>query len=46
MAVHVAGMGESRGAHRVLMEKPVGRRPLERPRSRWKGNVKMDVQEV
>jgi hypothetical protein len=27
--------GESRGAYRVVVEKPEGRRPLARPRRRW-----------
>ena len=39
-------MGEGRGVYRVLMEKPVGRRPLGRPRRRWEDNIKMDLQEV
>jgi hypothetical protein len=39
-------MGEDRGVHRVLMGKPEGKRPLGRPRRRWKDNIKMDVQEV
>jgi hypothetical protein len=26
--------------------KPEGNRPLERPRSRWKANIKMDLQEI
>jgi hypothetical protein len=26
--------------------KPEGKRPLERPRSKWVDNVKMDLQEV
>jgi hypothetical protein len=26
--------------------RPEGRRPLERPRSRWEDNIKMDLQEV
>ena len=33
-AGHVARMGEDRGVHRVLVGKPEGRRPLERPRRR------------
>jgi hypothetical protein len=37
-------MGERRGAYRVLVGKPEGRRPLERPRRRWKDNIKMDLQ--
>jgi len=28
------------------VEKPEGKRPLERPRRRWEGNITMDVQEV
>ena len=43
---HVARMGEGRGVHRVLVGKPEGKRPLRRPRRRWEGNIKMDLQEV
>ena len=32
--------------YRVLVGKPEGRRPLGRPRFRWKDNIKMDLQEV
>ena len=32
--------------HRVLLEKPEGKRPLGRPRRRWEDNTKMDLQEV
>jgi hypothetical protein len=39
-------MGEGRGAHRILVERPEGRRPLGRPRRRWEDNIKMDLQEV
>jgi hypothetical protein len=45
-AGHVAHMGKERGAHRGLVGKPEGQRPLERPRRRWKDNIKMDSQEV
>ena len=45
-AGHVAHMGEMRGIHRVLVGKPEGKRPLVRPRHRWKDNIKMDLQEV
>jgi hypothetical protein len=31
---HVAYMGEKRGMYRVLVGKPEGKRPLERPRRR------------
>ena len=33
-AVHVAHMGEERGAYRALVGKPAGKRPLWRPRRR------------
>jgi hypothetical protein len=39
-------MGEGRGVHRVLVEKPEGKRPLVRPRRRWEDNIQMDLQEV
>jgi hypothetical protein len=45
-AGHVARMGERRGAYRALVGKPEGTRPLERPRSRWEDNIKMDIREV
>ena len=32
--------------YRVLVGKPEGKRPLGRPRRRWKDNIKMDLQEV
>ena len=39
-------MGEERGVYRVLLGKPEGRRPMERPRRRWVYNIRMDLQEV
>jgi len=39
-------MGEGRGAYRVLLGKPEGKRPLGRPRHRWEDNIKLDLQEV
>jgi hypothetical protein len=30
----------------VVFHEPEGRRPLGRPRHRWKDNIKMDLQEV
>ena len=35
----VARMGERRFAYRVLVGKPEGRRPLGKPRRRWKDNI-------
>jgi hypothetical protein len=45
-AGHVARIGEDRGVHRVLVGKPEGKRPLGRPRRRWKDNIKIYLQEV
>ena len=42
----MANMGEERGVYRVLVGKPEGKRPMGRPRLRWKDNIKMDLQEV
>jgi hypothetical protein len=42
----VASMGEKRGACRILVGRPEGRRPLGRPRRRWEDNIKMDLQYV
>ena len=35
-----------RGAYRVLVGKPEGKKPLGRPRRRWVDNIRMDLQEV
>ncbi|KAJ4451163.1 hypothetical protein ANN_02605 [Periplaneta americana] len=45
-AGHVARMGESRNAYRVLVGRPEGKRPLGRPRRRWEDNIKMNLREV
>jgi hypothetical protein len=45
-AGHVARMGEKRGAFRILVARPEGRRPLGRRRRRWEHNIKMDLHDV
>jgi hypothetical protein len=45
-AGHVARMGETRNAYRILVGKPEGKRPLGRPRRRWLDNIKMDLGEI
>jgi hypothetical protein len=45
-AGHVARMGEGRGAYRVLVGRPEGKRSLGRPRRRWEDNIKMDLREI
>jgi hypothetical protein len=38
--------GEGRDVYRVLVGKPEGKRTVGRPRRRWEGNIKADIQEV
>jgi hypothetical protein len=38
-AGHVALIGETRNAYRILVVKPEGKRPLGRPRRRWVDNM-------
>ena len=42
----MARMEEGRGVHKVLVGKPEGQRPLGRPRRKWEGKNKMDLEEV
>ncbi len=39
-------MGARRGAYRVLVVKPEGKRQLGIQRRRWGNNIKIDLQEV
>jgi hypothetical protein len=45
-AEHVAWMEEMRNAYKILVEKPEGKRPLGRSRSRWEDNIRMNVRET
>jgi hypothetical protein len=45
-AGHVARVGEWRNVYRVLVGKPEGKIPLERPRRRWEDRIKMDLREI
>jgi hypothetical protein len=38
-------MGEERKLYKVLVGKPEGKRPLERPRRRWEDGIRMDFRE-
>jgi hypothetical protein len=42
----VARMGEERILYKVLVGKPEGKRPLVRPRPRWKDGIRMDITET
>jgi hypothetical protein len=45
-AGHVANIGQERNVYRVLVGKPEGKRPLERPRRRWEDGIKTDLREI
>jgi hypothetical protein len=45
-AGHVARMGEGRDLYRVLLGKPKGKRPLERPSRRWDDGIRIDLGEI
>jgi hypothetical protein len=38
-----SSIGEKRNEYRTFVGKPEGKRPLERPRRRWAGNIKMEL---
>jgi hypothetical protein len=43
----ICGMNvEKMNMYRLLVGKPEGKRPLERPRCRWIDNIKMDLLEI
>jgi hypothetical protein len=45
-AGHVARTGEGRGVYRISVRRLEGKRPLGRPRCRWKYNIKIDLREI
>jgi hypothetical protein len=42
----VALIGEGRGVYRVLVGKPEGKRPLEKPKRRREYGIRMDLREI
>jgi hypothetical protein len=40
------GTHGGRGVYRVLVGRPEGKRPLERPGRRWEDNIKLDLRET
>jgi hypothetical protein len=45
-ATPVPFIHNNNNAHRILIGKPEGNRPLGRLRSRWEDNIKMDFREI
>jgi hypothetical protein len=45
-AGHVASTDKRGGIYRILVGRSEGKKPLERPRRRWKDNIKIHLLEV
>jgi hypothetical protein len=45
-AGHVARMGETGNANRILVGKTEGKRPLRRLKRRWVDDIKIDLREI
>ena len=45
-AGHVARMEEGRSTFKILTGKPTGKRPLGRPRRRWKDIIRTDLKAI
>lgn len=45
-AGHVAHMGMTRNAYQSLIGKLEGKRPRGRPKSKWEGNIKINIKEI
>jgi hypothetical protein len=46
MAGHVAGVGETRNAYRILVGKPKVKRQLGRTRRKWVDNIEIDLRDI
>ena len=46
MGSHRARMEEDSSAFKILTHTPAGKKPLGRPRPRWKVNIRMDLKEI
>jgi hypothetical protein len=46
LAGHVARVGDRKGACRILVGRPEGKRTSGISRRRWEDNIKMDLEEV
>jgi hypothetical protein len=45
-AGHVVHIGEVGNAYKILVGKPKVKRPLGKPRHRWKDNIRIDPKEI
>ena len=45
-AGHVARIEKGRTSFKILIGKPIGKRPSGKPRRRWEENIRMDFEEI
>ena len=45
-AEHIGRMEEGRSSFKILTGKPIGKRPLGKPRRRWEDKIRMDLEEI
>ena len=45
-ADHVVRVEEGRTDCKISTDKPIGKRPLERPTPRWEDNIRTDLEEI
>jgi hypothetical protein len=43
---HVACKGAMRNVYKISVQKPEGKRPLERPSCRWENNMKIYIKQI
>jgi hypothetical protein len=39
-------MGAMRNAYKILVRKPIGKKPLANPMRKWEDNIKVDLTEI
>jgi hypothetical protein len=45
-AGHLARLGIERKVYKFVVDKPEGKRPFERPKSKWMYGIRMDLTEI
>ena len=43
---YIARIEQGRSAFKILTGKPIGKRPLRRPRHRWVDNIRIRIEEI
>jgi hypothetical protein len=45
-AGQVASVGDERKTYNILVRRLEGKRPLRRPRRKWEGGIRIDLEEI